>query len=92
MPGVSTAMTGFQVDAEVPTFVKPFDVNAQRFSLQSGYNDLQVSFEVDEALAVLEVTLGELQLDCGDFQNQTEVICSHTFTNYSTYRPLNIIW
>ncbi len=74
-------VAGFFVDAEVPQLEgDAFELNATRFSLEPGYNYLQVSFAVDDPLTELQVSMGDLPLDCGDFQGQFQVTCHHTFS------------
>ncbi len=70
---------GLLVDTVVPE-ISTLQLNATRFSLNPGHNEIQLTLNVTEPLSQLQVAAGELLLDCGDHPQQTQVVCSHTFT------------
>ena len=70
----------FSIDAVAPQITN-VTTNADHFSLQPGHDILELVFEVSETLAVLAVSLGGIQVDCGTVFDATAPInCTHTFT------------
>ncbi len=68
---------GLQIDASTPG-LSAVNVNAERFSVNDGHNQISVSFEADEALSSLTVMMGDTELSCDE--SGSPIVCTHTVT------------